>query len=76
MNIELSHINCFYGSHQALYDISICYPLGETIVLLGPSGAGKSSLLKVFNLLEVPVSGEMTIADIHRSEERRVGKEC
>lgn len=65
MNIELNHINCFYGSHQALYDISITYPLGETIVLLGPSGAGKSSLLKVFNLLEIPTSGEMTIADLH-----------
>ncbi|RKS87547.1 L-arginine ABC transporter ATP-binding protein [Orbus hercynius] len=65
MNIELNHINCFYGSHQALCDISLCYPLGETIVLLGPSGAGKSSLLKVFNLLEVPSSGDMTIASKH-----------
>ena len=49
MNIELSHINCFYGKHQALNDVSLCYPLGETIVLLGQSGAGKSSLLKVFD---------------------------
>ena len=65
MNIELSHINCFYGTHQALNDVSLCYPLGETIVLLGQSGAGKSSLLKVFNLLEIPTSGEMTIADSH-----------
>lgn len=64
MNIELSHINCFYGSHQALCDISFKYPLGETIVLLGPSGAGKSSLLKVFNLLEIPASGTMTIANL------------
>lgn len=75
MNIELSHINCFYGSHQALYDISICYPLGETIVLLGPSGAGKSSLLKVFNLLEIPVSGEMTIADIHLDFQQKPAEE-
>lgn len=64
MNIELNHINCFYGSHQALCDISFRYPLGETIVLLGPSGAGKSSLLKVFNLLEVPTSGSMKIGDL------------
>ncbi|XKM14322.1 arginine ABC transporter ATP-binding protein ArtP [Orbaceae bacterium ac157xtp] len=63
--IELKHVNCFYGSHQALFDVSLCYPLGEKIVLLGPSGAGKSSLLKVFNLLEIPKSGEMTIADLH-----------
>ncbi|MFQ1041839.1 arginine ABC transporter ATP-binding protein ArtP [Gilliamella sp. CG16] len=65
MNIELSHINCFYGTHHALKDVSLSYPLGETIVLLGQSGAGKSSLLKVFNLLEIPTSGEMTIANSH-----------
>lgn len=65
MNIELDNINCFYGSHQALYNVSINYPLGETIVLLGPSGAGKSSLLKVFNLLEIPTSGKMDLANIH-----------
>jgi arginine transport system ATP-binding protein len=64
MNIALNNIDCFYGQHQALCDVSLCYPLGETIVLLGPSGAGKSSLLKVFNLLEKPVSGSMKIADI------------
>lgn len=64
MNIELDNIDCFYGQHQALYNISLCYPLGETIVLLGPSGAGKSSLLKVFNLLEKPVSGSMKIAEL------------
>lgn len=71
MNIKLQHINCFYGTHQALYDINITYSLGETIVLLGPSGAGKSSLLKVFNLLEVPSSGEMTIANLHYAFNKR-----
>lgn len=65
MNIVLDHINCFYGSHQALHDVSVSFPLGETVLLLGPSGAGKSSLLKVFNLLEVPESGTMTIASQH-----------
>ena len=64
MNITLNHINCFYGSLRALNDVSMTYPLGETIVLLGPSGAGKSSLLKVFNLLEKPKSGSMVIANM------------
>lgn len=63
MNIELHHIDCFYGSHQALCDVSLVYPLGETLVLLGQSGAGKSSLLKVFNLLEIPTAGTMKIAN-------------
>lgn len=64
MDIELNQVNCFYGSHHALCDISLHYSSGETIAILGPSGAGKSSLLKVFNLLEVPKSGSMTINGI------------
>lgn len=63
MSIQLNNINCFYGAHQALFDISLDCPQGETLVLLGPSGAGKSSLLRVLNLLEMPRSGTLSIAD-------------
>ncbi|ATA24303.1 arginine ABC transporter ATP-binding protein ArtP [Brenneria goodwinii] len=62
MSIQLNGINCFYGAHQALFDISLNCPAGETLVLLGPSGAGKSSLLRVLNLLEMPRSGTLAIA--------------
>lgn len=62
MNIQLSAINSFYGKQQALFDISFNCAKGETLVLLGPSGAGKSSLLRVLNLLTLPVSGQLTIA--------------
>jgi arginine transport system ATP-binding protein len=41
MSIKLNGINCFYGAHQALFDITLNCPEGETLVLLGPSG-GKS----------------------------------
>lgn len=62
MSIQLNGINCFYGAHQALFDITLDCPQGETLVLLGPSGAGKSSLLRVLNLLEMPRSGTLSIA--------------
>ena len=62
MSIKLNGINCFYGAHQALFDITLDCPQGETLVLLGPSGAGKSSLLRVLNLLEMPRSGSLSIA--------------
>ena len=65
MSIQLKNINCFYGSHQALYDINLECSAGETMVLLGPSGAGKSSLMRVLNLLEMPRSGELDIAGLH-----------
>lgn len=62
---SIKNINCFYGSHQALYDINLECSAGETMVLLGPSGAGKSSLMRVLNLLEMPRSGELEIAGLH-----------
>lgn len=65
MSIRLNGINCFYGAHQALFDITLDCPQGETLVLLGPSGAGKSSLLRVLNLLEMPRSGTLNIAGNH-----------
>ena len=65
MSIKLDGINCFYGAHQALFDITLQCPEGETLVLLGPSGAGKSSLLRVLNLLEMPKSGTLAIAGNH-----------
>ncbi len=65
MSIQLNGINCYYGVHQALFDITLNCPAGETLVLLGPSGAGKSSLLRVLNLLEMPRSGTLQIAGNH-----------
>lgn len=65
MRIQLNQINCFYGKQQALHDINLTCDIGETMVLLGPSGAGKSSLLRVFNLLEIPSSGQLDIAGYH-----------
>ncbi len=65
MSIQLNGINCYYGAHQALFNINLACPQGETLVLLGPSGAGKSSLLRVLNLLEKPRSGTLQIAGNH-----------
>lgn len=65
MSIQLNRINCFYGAYQALFDVTLTCPAGETLVLLGPSGAGKSSLLRVLNLLEMPRDGELDIAGNH-----------
>ncbi|MCC8380900.1 MULTISPECIES: arginine ABC transporter ATP-binding protein ArtP [Xenorhabdus] len=62
MKIQLKNINCFYGTNQALFDINFECGSGETVVLLGPSGAGKSSLLRVLNLLEMPRSGQLSVA--------------
>ena len=63
MAIRVKNLNCFYGSSQALFDINLEAEEGDTVVLLGPSGAGKSTLIRTLNLLEVPKSGELSIAN-------------
>lgn len=65
MIIQLNKINCFYGKEQVLHNINLTCETGETMVLLGPSGAGKSSLLRVFNLLQMPKSGQLDIVGHH-----------
>ena len=63
MTISVKNLNFFYGSSQALFDINLTAQEGDTVVLLGPSGAGKSTLIRTLNLLEVPQSGELGIAN-------------
>ena len=63
MTIRVNNLNFFYGSSQALFDINLEANEGDTVVLLGPSGAGKSTLIRTLNLLEVPKSGELSIAN-------------
>lgn len=63
MAIRIQNVNFFYGSTQALFDINLDIEKGDTVVLLGPSGAGKSTLIRTLNLMEVPQSGTLAIAN-------------
>ena len=63
MTISVKNLNFFYGANQALFDINLTADNGDVVVLLGPSGAGKSTLIRTLNLLEVPQSGELSIAN-------------
>ncbi|HHF3701053.1 TPA: arginine ABC transporter ATP-binding protein ArtP [Haemophilus influenzae] len=63
MAIRVKNLNFFYGSSQTLFDINLEAEEGDTVVLLSPSGAGKSTLIRTLNLLEVPKSGELSIAN-------------
>ena len=63
MTISVKNLNFFYGSSQALFDINLSADDGDVVVLLGPSGAGKSTLIRTLNLLEVPQSGKLSIAN-------------
>lgn len=47
--ISVRQLNFFYGTYQALKDISVSIWARRVTAFIGPSGCGKSTLLRVFN---------------------------
>ena len=57
--LEAAGVSVFYGSIQALWDVSFEVGEGEIVTLLGSNGAGKSTAIKVSQGLICPTSGEV-----------------
>jgi len=47
--LEVKNLDLFYGSKQALYNVSMKIPKGQVTAFIGPSGCGKSTLLRCIN---------------------------
>ena len=54
----------YIRNREVLKNISFKIKKGEIFVIMGPSGVGKSTLLRLFELLQLPTSGELFINDI------------
>lgn len=46
---EVRNLNFFYGSHQAVKNVSLNFREHHVTALIGPSGCGKTTLLRCFN---------------------------
>jgi glutamate/aspartate transport system ATP-binding protein len=68
--IEISHVDKWYGSFQALKDCTTQVAKGEVVVVCGPSGSGKSTLIKCVNALEPFQSGEIILDGIKVNDPR------
>ena len=69
--IELEHVDKFFGSFQALKDISLKVGLQEVVVVIGPSGSGKSTMIRCINRLEEHDNGRIVVDGIELSEDVR-----
>lgn len=66
ISLETRDLNLWYGSFQALKNISVRIPHGRITGLIGPSGCGKTTLLRCFNRINerfgnVTTTGEISI---------------
>lgn len=59
--IEIKNLTKSFGENLIWSDVSFHVPDGETLAIIGKSGSGKSVLVKHFNALLYPDSGEVLI---------------
>jgi phosphate transport system ATP-binding protein len=55
--LETQTLNFYYGSFQALKEVSLRIPSRAITAIIGPSGCGKSTLLRVFNRMNDLIPG-------------------
>jgi phosphate transport system ATP-binding protein len=55
--IEIDHVDFFYGSNQALHDVTLNIAEKQVTAFIGPSGCGKSTLLRCLNRMNDLVDG-------------------
>jgi phosphate transport system ATP-binding protein len=57
IKLKANNLNLYYGSFQALRNISLDIPERSITALIGPSGCGKSTFLRVFNRMNDLING-------------------
>ncbi len=68
IKISVKNLSLFYGTKQALHDISMDIPANKVTAFIGPSGCGKSTFIRSINRMNdlidgVKISGEIYIDD-------------
>ena len=62
--VEIEKLNLWYGTKQALRDVSMSVPKHRITAYIGPSGCGKSTLLRCLNRMNDLVDGVRTTGSI------------
>jgi phosphate transport system ATP-binding protein len=63
--VRASNVNFYYGSFQALFDVSLDIMPNCVTALIGPSGCGKSTFLRCLNRMNDLIDGVRIEGSIH-----------
>jgi len=64
MSIIVSGVNKYYGSQQALKNVSFDIHSGELVGFIGPNGAGKSTMMKIITGFLPQSSGDVKVSGL------------
>ena len=57
--LSIKGLSVHYGIFQAIHELDMEVPEGQTVTLLGANGSGKSTILKAVSGIKKPTSGEI-----------------
>jgi phosphate transport system ATP-binding protein len=55
--VDVRNLSFWYGTNQALHDVSVSIPERSVVALIGPSGCGKSTFLRCLNRMNELIEG-------------------
>jgi phosphate transport system ATP-binding protein len=64
IRFEVRNLSFWYGSTQALFDVSLTIPQCSIVALIGPSGCGKSTFLRCLNRMNDLIEGTHHTGDV------------
>src|SRR5690348_14628700 len=72
--LAVTHLQKFYGSVEAVRDVSFDVDEGEIFGLLGPNGAGKTSAVECIIGLRQPDGGSIQVGGINAMPSRSASR--
>ncbi len=69
--IVVEKVDKFFGSFQALNDVSLTVAKKEVVVVIGPSGSGKCTLIRCINRLEKHDAGRVVVDGVELTDDIR-----
>jgi phosphate transport system ATP-binding protein len=63
-SIKVKDLNFYYGTQQALKNISMTVEPHSIVAMIGPSGCGKSTLIRVFNRMNDLISSSRVEGEV------------